>query len=103
MTANRSTDRTNVARRNRPARRLPIVLGMQLHHRLGVGGEGEVWAATDADGDQYALKLIRPDVVAEPAAFVQRAEALARIDHPALVAVHDATMLSAGSGPGGAR
>ncbi|CAN5919115.1 hypothetical protein BH23ACT10_BH23ACT10_02700 [soil metagenome] len=100
VTANGSTDRTNVARRNRPARRLPIVLGMQLHHRLGVGGEGEVWAATDADGDQYALKLIRPDVVAEPAAFVQRAEALARIDHPALVAVHDATMLSAGEWAG---
>lgn len=72
------------------------MLGLQLAHRIGAGGEGEVWAATDGDGQELALKLIRPDVVAEPVAFARRAQALARIDDPALVAVLDARVLSSG-------
>lgn len=96
MTVDRSIDRTRIARRDRAARRLPTVLGMQLQHRIGIGGEGEVWAAAARDGSPRAVKLIRPDVVAEPVAFTRRAQALARIDDPALVRVLNARVLASG-------
>jgi hypothetical protein len=100
VTVEGSTDQTSILRRRRDARRLPTVLGLQLQHRLGSGGEGEVWAAADADGMVHALKLIRPDVVAEPVAFAARADALARIDDPALVRVLRARVLATGEWAG---
>lgn len=100
MTVDGSIDRTRIARRARAARRLPTVLGMQLQHRIGVGGEGEVWAAAARDGTARAVKLIRPDVVAEPVAFTRRAQALARIDDPALVRVLNARVLASGEWAG---
>ena len=100
MTVDGSIDRTRIARRDRAARRLPTVLGMQLRHRIGVGGEGEVWAAAARDGSARAVKLIRPDVVAEPVAFTRRAQALARIDDPALVRVLNARVLGSGEWAG---
>ena len=100
MTVEGSTDKTSILRRRRDARRLPTVLGLQLQHRLGSGGEGEVWAAADADGRVHAIKLIRPDVVAEPVAFAERADALARIDDPALVRVLGARVLATGEWAG---
>lgn len=96
MTVDGSIDRTRIARRQRSARALPTVLGLQLHHRIGTGGEGEVWAASAPDGVVRALKLIRPDVVTEPVTFTRRAESLARIDDPALVRVLNARVLAAG-------
>ncbi|HSJ46809.1 MAG TPA: hypothetical protein VK923_19210 [Euzebyales bacterium] len=100
MTVNGSIDRTRIARRDRAARRLPTVLGAQLRHRIGVGGEGEVWAAAARDGNLRAVKLIRPDVVAEPATFARRAQELARIDDPALVRVLNARVLTSGDWAG---
>lgn len=100
MTAKGPTDRTSIARRRRPARRLPTVLGLQLQHRLGVGGEGEVWAAARRDGEVQAVKLIRPDVVAEPVTFARRAQALVHIDDPAFVRVLDARILPSGEWAG---
>lgn len=100
MTVEGSTEKTSIVRRRRDARRLPTVLGLQLQHRLGSGGEGEVWAAADADGTVHALKLIRPDVVAEPVTFTERAGALARIDDPALVRVLRARVLGTGEWAG---
>jgi hypothetical protein len=100
VTVDRSIDRTMIARERRAARRLPTVLGMQLRHRVGVGGEGEVWAATAPDSSLRAVKLIRPDIVAEPVAFTRRAQALARIDDPALVRVLNARVLGTGEWAG---
>lgn len=100
MTVEGSTEKTSILRRRRDARRMPTVLGLQLQHRLGCGGEGEVWAAADADGTVHALKLIRPDVVAEPVTFAERADALARIDDPALVRVRRARVLRTGEWAG---
>ncbi len=71
-----------------------------MQHRLGVGGEGEVWAAATPGGEVRALKLIRPDVVAEPVAFARRTGALALIDDPALVRVLDGRVLATGDWAG---
>jgi len=76
------------------------VLGLQLRQPLGSGGEGEVWAAVAADGDVRALKLIRPDVLADPRIFARRSRELARIDDPALVRVYRATVLTSGDWAG---
>lgn len=99
MTVEGSTDRTKIARR-RAARVLPTVLGLQLRHPIGTGGEGEVWAAAGRDGVVRAVKLIRPEVMTEPVTFARRAEALARIEDPALVRVHLARVLPTGEWAG---
>ena len=100
MTVDGSIDRTRIARRLRRAGDEPTVLGLHLHHQIGAGGEGEVWAASAPDGVLRALKLIRPDVVAEPVAFTRRATSLARIDDPALVRVLNARVLASGQWAG---
>lgn len=99
VTVEGSTDHTRIVRR-RSARRLPTVLGLQLQHRLGAGGEGEVWAAATPAGETRALKLIRPDVLADPTVFTRRCRQLARIDDPALVRVHRAAVLTTGEWAG---
>ncbi|MEQ9500637.1 MAG: serine/threonine-protein kinase [Deltaproteobacteria bacterium] len=61
--------------------------------RLGSGGFGEVWLATDesagALGRQVALKVLHPRVLEIGAVvrerFEQEAELLARLDHPSIV------------------
>ena len=100
MTVDGSTDRTKITRGDTSARRLPSVLGLQLRQPLGAGGEGEVWAAVAADGTARALKLIRPDVLADPRVFARRSRQLARIDDPALVRVYRATVLASGEWSG---
>ncbi|WP_129842216.1 serine/threonine-protein kinase [Streptomyces sp. RFCAC02] len=74
-----------------------------LTEPLGKGGMGEVWAGRDtALGDRrVAVKLLHTDRIAGTAAdeeltedlrrrFLRECRATARIDHPGLVAVHDA-------------
>jgi hypothetical protein len=100
VTVDGSTDRTTVARGDTGAQRLPVVLGLQLRHVIGSGGEGQVWAAVAPGGTVHALKLIRPDVLTDPATFARRSRDLARIDDPALVRVHRAAVLSAGEWAG---
>jgi hypothetical protein len=100
VTVEGSTDRTTVARGDTGALRLPVVLGLQLRHVIGSGGEGQVWAATESGGAVRALKLIRPDVLTDPATFARRSRDLARIDDPALVHVHRAAVLTAGEWAG---
>ena len=61
-----------------------------LEARLGVGGMGEVWRARHLQtGAPRALKVLRepdPDLHAR---FRREGEAMARIDHPSVVRVHE--------------
>jgi serine/threonine-protein kinase len=64
-----------------------------LRERLGAGGMGEVWRA----GDELlhrtvAVKLILPALVDEPGfvrRFLAEARAMASVQHPGVVAIHD--------------
>lgn len=74
----------------------PMVLAnrYRLERRLGQGGMSEVWLATDIALDRrVAVKWLKPTlatdmVVAER--FRREAIAVARLNHPNIVAVHDA-------------
>ncbi len=60
--------------------------------RLGEGGMGVVYAARHADsGRAVAIKLLRPgqDDAAYAARLVREGQALARIDHPNVVRLHE--------------
>jgi eukaryotic-like serine/threonine-protein kinase len=62
--------------------------------RIGAGGMGVVYAAYDPELDRrVALKLLRPDRFGGEAGrsrLLREAQALARLTHPNVVAVHDA-------------
>ncbi|MEW1615493.1 MULTISPECIES: protein kinase domain-containing protein [unclassified Streptomyces] len=73
----------------------------ELASVLGQGGMGQVWTAYDQRLDRrVAVKLLRPDRVAGPTGgdapdelrsrFVRECRVTAQVDHPGLVAVHDA-------------
>lgn len=62
--------------------------------RIGSGGMGEVYAAYDPQLDRrVALKLLRPDRARRGgdgrARLLREAQAMARLSHPGVVAVHD--------------
>jgi tetratricopeptide (TPR) repeat protein/predicted Ser/Thr protein kinase len=66
-------------------------------HRLGGGGMGVVYTAYDPELDRrVAVKLLRPDAASGVTAsegrtrLLREAQALARLSHPNVVAVHDA-------------
>ncbi len=64
-------------------------------HRLGSGGMGIVYAAYDPELDRgIALKLLRPSagdsaMAERRARLLREAQAMARINHPNVIAVHD--------------
>lgn len=71
----------------------PDIPGYRVHRRLGRGGSGEVWLATQVSLDrEVALKLLLPNLAAD-AVFVQRfqdeARAAAALGHPNVVTVYD--------------
>jgi serine/threonine-protein kinase len=64
-----------------------------LRQRLGAGGMGEVWLATDEVlGRTVAVKVMLPAVAADPdfaRRFAAEATAMARVNHAAVASVHD--------------
>lgn len=77
-----------------PAAPPPAVIGgYELGPLLGKGGMGAVYEARRrADGVRVALKLLRPEVVAEPFArevFLREVAVTAQLRHPNLVALLD--------------
>nr|WP_255216042.1 tetratricopeptide repeat protein [Pseudenhygromyxa sp. WMMC2535] len=63
-----------------------------LLRRLGAGGMGVVWAAWDPELDrEVAIKLLRPRMTGEKARarLLREAQAMARVTHPNIIAVHD--------------
>ncbi|MBW2463565.1 MAG: serine/threonine protein kinase, partial [Deltaproteobacteria bacterium] len=64
----------------------------ELHERIGAGGMGAVYRATDErDGTEVAVKVIRPEVSSETGAerFAREAKHTAKVRHPHVVAVLD--------------
>jgi hypothetical protein len=65
-----------------------------LGARLGAGGMGEVWVATDPQLDrEVAIKLVHPQLVRDTdisARMVREARAMAKVSHRAVIAIHDA-------------
>src|SRR5688572_33006051 len=65
----------------------------RLERRIGQGGMAEVWVATDLQLDRrVALKWLKPSLAADPVVaerFRREAVAVARLNHPNIVAVHD--------------
>jgi|GEM_PF-2709149 len=72
----------------------PVIPGYAVERLLGRGGMGEVWLARQETLDrQVAIKVIRAEVLNEPAytaRFLREARAAAKVNHPHVVAVHDA-------------
>ena len=83
------------------------MIGQTLGHyqvlsKIGAGGMGEVYRATDTRlGRDVALKVLPPDVARDPeriARFQREAKALAALDHPGIVTVYS---VEEAAGPGG--
>jgi serine/threonine protein kinase/CheY-like chemotaxis protein len=74
----------------------------QLVSVLGQGGMGTVFRARDTRLERdVAVKVINPEHFRNPdvrARFEQEARALAKIDHPGVIAIHDSGDLEDGSG-----
>jgi serine/threonine protein kinase len=71
----------------------PLFPGHELQTLLGRGGMGFVYRARHRKLDRIvALKLLRPDLSSDPAfaeRFEREARALAMLDHPGIVGIHD--------------
>jgi serine/threonine-protein kinase len=67
--------------------------GYYILTRIGVGGMGEVYKATQvALSRQVALKILAPELTADPTyvqRFLSEARAAARLNHPNVISVHE--------------
>jgi eukaryotic-like serine/threonine-protein kinase len=65
----------------------------RLDERIGAGGMGEVWRATDEVlGRTVAVKLVLPTLAGDPdfvRRFLAEARAMASVNHPGVVSIHD--------------
>ncbi|AYD90473.1 serine/threonine protein kinase [Actinomyces lilanjuaniae] len=74
--------------------------GYRLLRRLGAGGMGVVWEAADADGRRVAMKILHPQIAADPVArrrLEREARVLARVRGERVARVLD---VETGGGPG---
>jgi serine/threonine protein kinase len=71
--------------------RLPKKIGaFPILRRIGQGGMGTIYLARDAAGREVALKRLLPGVSEDSRErFRREAEAIARLKHPGIVAIHD--------------
>lgn len=82
---------------------IPLVLEQRyrLLRRIGQGGMGTVFSARDEKLDRdVALKFVRPELLGSTemaTRFDREARAVARIQHPCVVALHDSGRLEDGS------
>ena len=66
--------------------------GYRLGEALGRGSTGSVLAATDAQGNEFAVKVLRPELAGDHdlvTRLMRECVVLARVRHPNLVGVHD--------------
>ena len=77
-----------------PPADVPDLPGYELLDYLGDGGMGRVYKARQVRLDRLvAVKIVRPDRLARPGAverFEREARAVAKLDHPNIVRIHDA-------------
>ncbi|MBA3392514.1 MAG: serine/threonine protein kinase [Deltaproteobacteria bacterium] len=69
-----------------------VVAGYTLRRRLGVGGMGEIVAATDVEiGREVAIKRLKTGTSSDDAVvrFLREAKIQARLDHPSIVPVYE--------------
>ena len=63
----------------------------ELRRRIGRGGLGTVYAAWDPTlAREVALKVVRPDRAGGTGRMLEEAQAMARLSHPNVVAIHEA-------------
>ena len=71
-----------------------------LREPIGRGGMGEVWRATDpVRGQDVAVKVLTPQAARDPVfleAFRTEVRAVAQLDHPSIIRVHDHGRLPGG-------
>src|SRR5512137_1613527 len=76
----------------------------EIESAIGAGGMGEVYKARDTRLDRsVAIKILPPEIGTDPdrrARFEREARALARIEHPNILAIHDVGQEAAASSPG---
>src|SRR5262249_25567354 len=76
-----------------PSPSLPPVPGYEILEELGRGGMGVVYRARQVKLDRLvALKVLPPETAADPAfteRFTREARALARLNHPHIIAIYD--------------
>src|SRR5689334_10848272 len=65
----------------------------KIHSRIGAGGMGEVYLATDTLLDRkVALKILPADVASNPQRvrrFLQEAKAASALNHPHIITIHE--------------
>jgi serine/threonine protein kinase len=71
----------------------PLFPQLEILTLLGQGGMGAVYKARQKELDRFvALKILPPGIGKEPAfaeRFAREAKALARLNHPGVVTIHD--------------